>query len=281
MTDLWDPDRLSTAGWIMNRYSDHLRAGDRVRIGQEGDPCTLYRSSEDAPSARVETVEREVDGTVRFRAVLESSGAVVNLDNRNVAPDRIWELHPSQVDEFRERVERTHRGAEGDERERNDDAGSEVASAVNESADKRDNDDIENLFRAEGVSVTGLDTRVRDMEYRGTEIERTIGCAIRELAGDLLRMYRGEAPTFSVRFADKYDLALQTDVSYQGSSSSSKRHTTTYDDRHDFTEEQTGEEESRSRAASQSRHDDYGDDDVPSLASYTDAVRADRVTDDP
>ena len=116
MTDLWDPERLATVGWIMNRYSDFLRPGDRICIGQEGDPCTTYRSSEDAPSARVENVEREVDGTVRFRAVMESSGATIQLDNRNVASDRIWELHPSQVDGFRQRVqnERTHRGSDGD-----------------------------------------------------------------------------------------------------------------------------------------------------------------------
>lgn len=265
MADLWDPDRLSTAGWIMNRYADHLRAGDRVRIGQEGDPCTPYRSSEDAPSARVETVEREVDGTVRFRAVLESSGAAVTLDNRNVAPDRIWEIHPSQVDEFRGRVEegRTLRGTKEEERE--------------EREDDVPHDDLENLFDTDRVDATRLETRVREMEFRGTEIERTIGGSIRELAGDLMRIYRGEAPTFSIRFADKYDLALQTDVSYQGSN----ERTSTNDNRHDFDDEEERVEEPRSRAASRSRHDHYDDEEVPPLASYTDAVRADRVTDDP
>lgn len=272
MTELWDPERLATVGWIMNRYSDFLRPGDLVRIGQEGDPCSTYRSSDDAPCARVESVEREVDGTVRFRAVMQGSGAVVNLDNRNVASDRIWEIHPSQVEEFRERVEneRTHRGTDDDYEEehakvRPEEHPEEVAT---ESSDRED-DNLEKLFASDG-----LEKRVREMEFRGTEIEKTIGASIRELAEDMMRMYRGEAPNFSIRFADKYDLALHTDVSYQGS------HERDTDDRHDFSMDEDGDRPSRS---SRDRHTfSIGDnDDVPSLASYTDDVRAVRTPDEP
>jgi hypothetical protein len=257
MAELWDPERLATVGWIMNRYSDFLGPGDRVRIGQEGDPCSTYRSSDDAPSARVEHVEREVDGTVRFRAVMEGSGAVVNLDNRNIASDRIWEIHPSQVEEFRGRVEneRTHRGTDGDDVEEH--AQEHTEEVATESRDGED-DNLERLFTSDG-----LETRVREMEFRGTEIEKTIGASIRELAEDMMRMYRGDAPCFSIKFADKYDLALNTEVSYQGS------HELDADDRHNFSMDDDGNE--RPSRSSRDRHDFP---EVTSLASYTDDVRA-------
>jgi len=257
MTELWDPERLAAVGWIMSRYSDFLRPGDLVRIGQEGDPCSTYRSSDEAPSARVENIEREADGTVRFRAVMQGSGAVVNLDNRNVASDRIWEIHPSQVEEFRERVQsdRTHRGTDDEVEERTEERTEEHKEEVaSESPDRDDN--LEKLFEADG-----LEKRVREMEFRGTEIEKTIGGAIRELAEDMMRMYRGEIPNFSVRFADKYDLALHTDMSYQGS------HEPDMDNRHDFSMDED-DTERPSRSSSFDRHAfSMGVDERPSLAS--------------
>lgn len=279
MTELWDAERLATVGWIMNRYSDFLRPGDLVRIGQEGDPCCTYRSADDAPSARVENVEREVDGTVRFRAVIQGSNAVVNLDNRNVASDRIWEIHPSQVEEFRERVQndRTHRGADDDVAEHTDNEVGEHTEDHEEVANEsqyREDDSLDKFFASDG-----LEKRVREMEFRGTEIEKTIGGAIRELAEDMMRMYHGEAPNFSIKFADKYDLALHTDVSYQGA-----HERDTNDDRHDFSMDEEGEEygnERPSRSSSRDRHNFSTDDDVPSLASYTDDVRAVRPPDEP
>lgn len=278
MTELWDPERLATVGWIMNRYSDFLRPGDIVRIGQEGDPCSTYRSSDDAPSARVENVEREVDGTVRFRAVMQGSGAVVNLDNRNVASDRIWEIHPSQVEEFRERVEneRTHRGTSDAEEEVDAEEQHTQEEHTQEDAtvspDNREDDNLERLFASDG-----LEKRVKEMEFRGTEIEKTIGGAIRELAEDMMRMYRGEAPNFSIKFADKYDLALHTDVSYQGS----RERDMDDDERHNFSMyDEDGDE--RPSSSSRDRHNfSMGEEDVTSLASYTDDVRAVRTPDEP
>lgn len=275
MTDLWDSERLATVGWIMNRYSDFLRPGDRIRIGQEGDPCTTYRSSEDAPSARVENVEREVDGTVRFRAVMESSGATIQLDNRNVASDRIWELHPSQVEEFRQRVqsERTHRGTDEDN-----------GVAEEEASDDRPVDDGQEETLTDLFKEPALEQRLADMEFRGTEMEKTIGGAIRELAGDLMRIYNGEAPTFSIKFADRYDLALHTDVSpssYKGAHDATDRNKTR-DTRHDFDEDDEDERDARkSRSSSSDRHDFDPEDDVPPLASYRDDVLAAYTPDDP
>ena len=46
MDDIWDPERIETIGRIVTRYSEHLQVNDRIRVGVEGDPCTLYRSVE-------------------------------------------------------------------------------------------------------------------------------------------------------------------------------------------------------------------------------------------
>lgn len=248
MNDIWDPERLANVGWIMNRYGDFLENGDRIRIGQEGDPCSTYRSSEGAGSALVDGIEREVDGTVRFRAVMEESGNTVYLDNRNVAPDRIWEIHPSLVKDFRERVEtyRSSRDIAGDD-----------GVEHNDTATVTDPD-------------VQIERRMKDIEFRGTEAERTLGGAIRELAGDMMRIYRGEEPVFSVKFADRYDLALNSDVSYQGSHESEI-------DRHIFSPGDDDDSENR-RARGSKRETD---DDFPPVGfSYTGKVRVAPVVDE-
>ena len=56
--------------------------------------------------------------------------------------------------------------------------------------------------------VESLDERLKRMETAESELERTIASAVRELAGDLMRAYRGEEPEFAYRYADRYDLAL-------------------------------------------------------------------------
>jgi hypothetical protein len=243
MTDLWDPERLATVGWIMNRYAEILEIGDRVRIGQEGDPCTTYRSSDEVPSARVETIERDADGIIRFRAILESSGAAIDLNNQNVASDRIWEIHPSEVEKIRARIldERSYGHS--------DDTKHSVAPME--------------TMRDTNSSIEG---RIKDMEYRGTEIEQTIAGSIRELAGDMMRLHRGEVPVFSRDFADKYDRTLQTEVSSSDLQDRNDHDLETRDvykgpdpdtlrDRHDFSDSEEDYESKHGEPQRRSRHD--------------------------
>ena len=117
------------------------------------------------------------------------------------------------------------------------------------------------------------------MEFRGTEMERTIGGAIRELAGDLMRIYNGEAPAFSIKFADRYDLSLHVDASYKGARDQEKAR----DTRHDFSEDEDGDNggSRRSRSSSSDRHDFDPEDDVPPLAFYKDDVLAAYTPDEP
>jgi hypothetical protein len=140
-----------------------------------------------AKSATVTRLSRNDDGTVSFTAVLDDTGDKIDLDNRNVSPDKVWEIHPDFVETFRNRVTGV-----------NDETHSED---VNESFD----DDFRSSFQNH---VESLDERLKRMETAESELERTIASAVRELAGDLMRTYRGEEPEFAYRYADRYDLAL-------------------------------------------------------------------------
>ena len=201
---VWDPERISNIGWLISRYSEHLQPSDRIKLGIEGDPCGVYRGVDDAPTAIVTHVSREDSGFVRFTAVLEDSNVEVELDNRNVSPDKVWEIHPDFVDTFRGRV---HGEDELEE-----------TPAMDEGDTKSQDDEMRHLSKSEDgdedfrssvkTHVESLDERLKRMETAESELERTIASAVRELAGDLMRAYRGEEPEFAYRYADRYDLAL-------------------------------------------------------------------------
>lgn len=204
---VWDPERISNIGWLLSRYSEHLQPSDRIKLGIEGDPCGAYRGVEDAPTAIVSHVSREDSGFVRFTAVLEDSNVEVELDNRNVSPDKVWEIHPDFVDTFRGRVhgdtvsESTPEETHEDEK----DAEPEVDEMRHLSQSEEGDDDFRSSVK---THVESLDERLKRMETAESELERTIASAVRELAGDLMRTYRGEEPEFAYRYADRYDLAL-------------------------------------------------------------------------
>ena len=100
---VWDLERLRTVGSILARYSAHLAEGHRVRLGLEGDPCSVYRNADDAPTGTVVQVNRPDDesGIVRFVAKMDADGSLVELDNCNVDPTKVWEIDPLFLDEFR------------------------------------------------------------------------------------------------------------------------------------------------------------------------------------
>ena len=197
---VWDPGRISNIGWLLSRYSEHIQPSDRIKLGIEGDPCGMYRGVEDAPTAIVSHVSREENGIVKLTAVLEDSNVEVELDNRNVSPEKVWEIHPDFVDTFRGRV---HGETEADEV---DDADREGSTPDD---DVRHLTDVDDDFRSSvKINVDILGERLKRMENAESELERTIASAVRELAGDLMRAYRGEEPEFAYRYADRYDLAL-------------------------------------------------------------------------
>ena len=205
---VWDGERISNIGWILSRYSEHVQEGDRVRMGIEGDPCSTYRGIDGASAGTVDRVRRDDYGFVQLTVTLDS-GKEVELDNRNIAPAKVWEIHPDFVNVFRGRVQKSNGdGEEHDGEEHNDDTYG----------------DTHDFRSAVETQVETLGERLKRMENAGTELERTIASAVRELAGDLMRTYRGEEPEFSFRYADRYDLALTK------SSKSDDDSTATYQD---------------------------------------------------
>lgn len=103
MNGVWNPERLRMAGSIMQRYAAHIQEGDRVRLGIEGDEMNVYRAV-DAPKGTVLSVDRSEEDLVRFRVQLDS-GDELELDNRSISPDRVWEVDPDYLDTFKTRLQ--------------------------------------------------------------------------------------------------------------------------------------------------------------------------------
>lgn len=181
-SNIWDPQRLQRVGAIVQRYSAYLQPGHRIRCGIEGDPCTNYRSVESAPTGVVTEVFREPSGYTWFRAVMDESGATCEFNNRDV--ERVWEIDPHRGwDEFCASV-RVQDGA----------------AAEDEGFRAVDDTKLQSL-REE------LNAHVADMQ----DFRETMGKAIRELAGDVQRAYRGEATQFAATYLDRYDRAAEMD----------------------------------------------------------------------
>lgn len=228
---VWDPERISNIGWLLSRYSEHIQPSDRIKLGIEGDPCGFYRGVDDAPAATITHVSRDDSGFVKFTAVLDESNVEVELDNRNVSPEKVWEIHPDFVERFRGRVrgEDTEKVEEDPEKIEEE----EEEDSDNKPVEHRNNE--EDDFRSSvKTHVESLDERLKRMETAESELERTIASAVRELAGDLMRAYRGEEPEFAYRYADRYDLALtQSGTKSRGTEDEQEREEEEEDHRHD------------------------------------------------
>ena len=246
--DLLHPERLATLERIMTLYGSHLQVNDKIRIGIEGDPCSHYRSIDDAPSAVVKDIlERRDDGFIRFRAAFEDSEDLCEFSNRAFDPSNVWELHPSQVDAFKDRVQR--------ERDRQAPPPSSPLSSSYRGEDVSHSPPAvsQDEFRAMEDKVSRLSDKLssiakdmserlatlEDMGYRGEtssphneealdelrESERTfretMASTIRALAGDTLRLARGEPVEFAHQYIDRYDMALE-DRANQSSSYSTR-----------------------------------------------------------
>lgn len=262
---VWDTERLRIVGSVLSRYSTHLSPGDRIRMGMEGDECSLYRSSTDAPCATVLDVQRDPNGYVRFRAQLDGSGGVVELDNRNVAPDRIWEIDPEYIETFRGNVERSLQGT----------TNPTTNPTTDDPIENMDEETVENTHDPEPIQstrfekyrsslMTSLDERLDERlhtyseEYRSSlmstmderlrahrdemkheisltdsDFQHTVASAIRMIAGDVLRLSRGEPVEFADQYADRYDLAV-TDREFRSTSPTTKRDDKYQGEKYDF-----------------------------------------------
>ena len=209
MAEAWDPERLRIVGSVLTRYSEHLAPGHRIRLGMEGDPCAVYRSAEDAPGATVLDVTRDGD-EVRFRAERDDTGEVVERSNRDIAPDKLWEIHPDYLETFRAHVE-----AEEDDPPY---AGDALARKVDDLSTRLAS--LEESVRDEyrSAETSDLSSKFEEAEAANRAFRETMASTVRALAGDLMRTARGEGIEFAHQYADRYDLAVaeKATSSYRG-----------------------------------------------------------------
>lgn len=207
---VWNADRLATVGDVLDRLSTKLERGYHLRLGMEGDECYPFRSTEEAPKLEVLDVTREPNGYVRFRA-RDAAGTEYDLDNRNVAPDRIWEADPDHMPG-------SYRG--------DDDAASATSPPPGTPADDEAEDPFATHRSAVAADIAEVRARIESLEtatraYRATsrvdesadrEFRSTMGEAVYALANDLMRVSRGETPEFAMKYAARWTDAVDPDV---------------------------------------------------------------------
>lgn len=190
--DVWDPARVTEVGHILSQYATHLAVGDLIRAGQEGDPCAIYRGAVDAPTGTVTEIQRDPSGYVRFRATMHDTGASVDFDNRNVSPEKIWEIDPSYVETFRGRLIGERPELEVD---RHEDEGEAVheGEAVYGSEPRRDEQQHDRESRSEVNEEGAMHTFRGEMLKMQEDMEalRRDLDALRGEAKDLFRGLRG------------------------------------------------------------------------------------------
>ena len=230
---LWDVDRVHAIGSIMSRYAPHLRVGDRLRLGCEGDPCSRYRGGAEAPSGTIVDLTRD-DELVRIEMRMDS-GETRSLTNLSILPDECWEIHPEYVETFRGRPRR------GD---------SAVATALRRGAVSAPRPPT-TLHRRLGTVATGevreslgllrdqlfeLEARFRRAEETQQSFRETMASTVRHIAGDVYRSARGESIEFSPSYIDRFDVTREEGRHgpYRGSADRHDRHASRGSaDRHD------------------------------------------------
>lgn len=203
MEDIWDPDRLKKISSVMERYSSHLSEGDRIRLGMEGDPCYIYRSTDEAPQGTVVSVHDSGHdkGMLRFVARLDSDETLIELDNRNVDPSKLWEIHPEYIETFQGKVNDRSKGQE--EEKGGDDLRQEVSEIK----------DFVETFRGQE------DTLRQELN----EFKSNTASTLRFIASDLIRVAGGQTLEFSEEYADRYDMAISRGTNTTTSSKSEKK----------------------------------------------------------
>jgi hypothetical protein len=214
--DLWDIDRIRNIGSIMERYSKHLEEGHRIRLGIDGDPCNIYRNASDAPVGTVVSIHKpeNEEGMVRFSLRMDSDDTLIELDNRNVDPSKIWEIDPMYLDEFNDSMLKNQdkHNKESIERE-----------SINEQ--------YRGQTEARLADLTDQLSRIEDIN---ADFRATTASTLRYIAADLLRLSQGEQVEFSQEYADRYDLAVSKNEDFRGELQKKREEAISRNDRHDY-----------------------------------------------
>ena len=204
---MWEPTRVEAVSSVLNRYAAHLRPGHRVRLGIEGDPCSPYRSVDEAPRGVVETVDRDGD-RVRF-TIQTADGQRLALGNHSVSPEDVWEVDPDDLDRFRGDVIADLEPEAAAETAA--EASPAAARAVSPAASLRHTLHGEVGLSSGDASVaqelSDLHERFRSAEEEHKAFRGAVMETIRQIASDLIKTSRGDKLEFASEYADRYDLA--------------------------------------------------------------------------
>ena len=214
---MWEPERMQVVGSILERVSPHIVEGVRIRRGMEGDPCNIYRGPSESPSGTVTHVDHKEDGVVQFDVKMDNTGDIVRMDNVNIHPSNLWEIHPDFIPEFRDRL----LSLSGDNQESSPEPPSTSALEEYRGATERKFEDVKNDIQ-----------RITDNEQ---EFRSTTASTLRYIAADIVRLSRGEPLEFASKYTDRYDEVVSGDE-YRGGRTSPTRKSSSVNSRHDFVE---------------------------------------------
>lgn len=196
---MWNPQRVEVIGSVLERYSPHIAEGHRLRVGMEGDPCTPYKGANEAPIGTIMNLTRSDDGSVKFSLQIDGTEDVLELDNQSVHPERIWEIDPAYLQQFRGAIDH------------------DEDPPVSNTIDEKYRGQIENRFSL-------LTDQVGHIEELNSDFRASTTSTLRYLASDLLKLAKGEHIEFAQHYADRYDMAVEerSEEGYQGVSKESK-----------------------------------------------------------
>lgn len=211
--DLWGSERLQTIGEVLNRYSHHLRTGDRIRTYMEGDPCSQYRNAHDAPCGTVLQVSR--DGAVVTFVAEMDDGGTRTFNNVSVAPHELWEIDPEYLNTFRGNVLENMRQKETVEPDPEEEPVEPVEDPdppppyVPSRSDPSENPSDYRRIAGESVdTVRDLEERFRRADDDNRSFRETIASAVRHLAHDIMRSSNGDTLQFAPNYCERFHSTL-------------------------------------------------------------------------
>lgn len=200
MAKLYDPERLSKIAEIMPRFNQHVRPGDEIALGLEGDPEFPKAFENDRPVGIVQKVKSLDDGETTSLRVQLQDGSTVDIMPHSIDPTRVWEF--------------TNRSFQN-----------VLRRSIEENAPEMlGNEEATYRGAAEGDDMMSLRAQMNDMKV---EFERemketrafnnTLIATLHEMANDVCKMsaQNGDKSGFCSIFANEYEKMM-------GESSNSK-----------------------------------------------------------
>ena len=177
-------ERVANISEIMPKLSEHVRIGDRITLGLEGDPKFPYSGS-NRPTGDVVKVSKKDDGLVDLDVKL-SSGDTVKLAAGSIAADQIWEF---TEDSFRNVLERS----------------------INAQKVSSSDNDIESSYRGslnESKEIVELRKALETQIKESNDFNQTVVKTLNEMAKDIINM--NPNAKFCSVFASEYRGAMES-----------------------------------------------------------------------